>query len=484
VTAARLPCRVGRARLDVPRQVPRKAALRLSLTLICLLVFACQGSPTGSGEFVAPEVAQDAQPAQPPPRGQEPISIEEETAAGALVSRLLTLDDGPERDGVIRQLIALGPRYLEFFRTIHVEAVELDLLYIVSRIEREHGLDGVAAEAATETPEVLPEIIRRPPPDYEGDDQFSRAEAERLMATRLQDARRLLEHGRHREAERIAEAALVILPDTRLRADFEAVIHRARNVGQAELLIQGTLHIEPARVAYAATERDALFATPVMIRCFLKNVSGREITLRLNEGESRESRLQLFVRYDQLDYVGGPLRMEGNVPLPVTGQARVTLAPNQAYELPVPLVSLTSLDPDASLKPSLGRAEIEAALRVYGAYDSEGTPLVLRPVRFPRRELLIFPAMFGLAEAEARPLGTLSSHLSDGRPQALFLAAHLVGEGQRREAGDLLLARDFEDAPIALRRSRLRALSVIFGVGAGWDLARWREWWAENRLRH
>jgi hypothetical protein len=275
----------------------------------------------------------------------------------------------------------------------------------------------------------------------------------------------------------------VLRPESRWRGEFDAIIVRARSEGQSELLIAGTMSIDPPHVQYAEAKQGAPFASPLQVHCYLKNVSAQQITLRLNEGDQKRSLLQLLVRYEQTDYLGHAMSQQDNVSLPIDAGAAVTLRPGESYELIVPLTGLTSLDADAPLKNALGRAQIDASLRVYGALDGDGNPLILRPVRFSRRSVMIFPAEFDLAAAKDKPLTYIRDCIDKERAQDLFLAAHLVEPKALRSAGDTLTADDFSDGPLAVQRARLRALTTLFGVGPTWDIRQWREWWSENRLR-
>ena len=149
----------------------------------------------------------------------------------------------------------------------------------------------------------------------------------------------------------------------------------------------------------------------------------------------------------------------------------------------VPLESLATLDSDAPRKNALGVVQIDAALRVYGALDADGETLVLRPIKFPIRTVHVFPFGYDLSGATSRPITSVRNALDKGEAQALFMTAHLVGKSDRRAVGDLLVAEDFDDSTLAMQRSRLLALTVVFDTGKTWDIKRWRKWWDENRLR-
>jgi hypothetical protein len=120
---------------------------------------------------------------------------------------------------------------------------------------------------------------------------------------------------------------------------------------------------------------------------------------------------------------------------------------------------------------------------VYGASDAEGNPMILRPIRFSRQSILVFPAQFDLAGAAAKPLNFMRQCVEKELAQELYLAAQLVDAKALRNAGDILIADDFEDSPLNVQRARLRSASFLFGVGPTWDIRQWRKWWAENRLR-
>lgn len=472
-------------------------ALSLLLLSALLLMSCTAGSGQHAAEddgFFASEIAADSGQStkRPQPRAstsETPLTSAEEADAAMLLIQLERATEQPERDSTVKQLVALGPRYLGFLRTIEHEPIQMDVLYVISRIEREHGLTTVEKpEPVTPTPdrtngnggEAGPKPI-----DYGvTPDAYNREEVERFLADRLTQATAQLEAGRHDVALRIAEAAITLLPDSRHRPEFEALVVRAKGDSQSQLLIAGTLSLEPEYVRYAARKKDAEFAEPLQIRCFLKNVSNSAITLRLYEGAGKESIVQLAVRYEQLDYQDTVVSMLGTVRLPVSAGDAITLQPGDNYEITVPLAGLSSLDSDAPLKNALGRVEIEAALRVYGARNSEGQTLVLKPITFPKRSVLVFPAEYDLETARTKPLTALRKAIEGGRTQEVYMSAFLVDDRNMRAAGDLLVADDFAACAVSLQRARLKAMTVLFETGTTWDIKRWREWWSENRLRN
>lgn len=463
-----------------------------SLLLFLLLLAACASAPADvdntDGSFVSESAAPDANTNNEVRNTNSelsPLTAEELKAAALKVSSLETAADSTARNKLLDQLVALGPRYLRYFREVDREAIALDMMYVIRRIEREHptataekpvddgtgktdrgaGLEGPKIDYGTET------------------EDFNREEVERFLAARLEQARRHLEGGRFDAAKRIAEAAITLLPDTRVRGDFDALIAQANGQSQANLLIAGVITLEPGHLQYAAEERGAIFKTPLQIRCFLKNVSANPITLLLYDGDGRESILQLAVHYEQLDFQGNALSQRDNVRLPIDGGESITLKPNDSYELTVPLTGLTSIDADAPLKRALGRVEIDAALRVYGASDAEGRPIVLRPVRFPIRTINVYPFSFDLDGATARPISALRNAIDKGLAQDLYMVSHFVAKKDRRAAGDLLVDDAYDNSTLAMQRARLLAMSVIFETGKAWDIKRWRTWWQENRLK-
>lgn len=465
------------------------AVKRLCCFLLLLVATACSSGPVkpeDDGGFVSSDTAPDvstADNAAPVHGDRAPLTPKEQQEAALKVSRLEEELADDERNRLIDELIQLGPRYLEFFRAIDREAVALDLLYVIHRIEREHRVEK-ADPLGTGKTEGNGAVEPANPPDFSQErEEFDREEVERFLAARLQQARRMLDGGRYESATRVAEAAIILLPDTRLRSEFDALIVQARGESQSDLLIAGTLNLEPENLQYLNDQKAAPFRTPLQIRCFLKNVSTAAITLRLYEGKGRESVLQLDLTYEQLDFQGNAMSQRGTVRLPIDAGESITLQPNESYEINVPLESLSSLDSDAPRKFALGAVQIQAALRVYGALDAESKPLVLRPIRFPTRTVFVFPSGFDLEGALARPLNSLRDALDKGLAQELFMASHLIGRRDRRTAGDLLLGDDFDDSVLALQRARLISMSVIFQTGKAWDIKRWRQWWDENRLR-
>lgn len=471
--------------------------------LSVLLIAACAASTPGpnpdNGSFVASEVAPDASggTADNPEINENarPLSSDEEAQAALKISKLEAMQDASERDSLLEELVTLGPRYLKFYRSIERDAVAMDLMYVVRRIEREHQIDNSQPTGNpepdkvpdTEDPKNPNSVVGKDGPgipEYSGKlDDFDRSEVERFLGARLEQARRLLDGGRVDQAQRIAEAAIVLMPDSKLRAEFDALVLRAKGDAQSELLIAGTMTLEPSNIQYSKPEKAAPFVRPLNIRCFLKNVSSSPITLRLYEGEGKESVLQLTVTYEQHDYAGNVMSQTGTVRLPISAGDSIKLKPNDSYEISVPLESLSSLDSDAAQKYALGAVQIDAALRVYGALDAEGETLVLRPVRFPGRSIHIYPAEFKLGDAASKPVSTMRTAITDGLPQDLFMIAHLVDAREKRNAGDLLVGEDFDDSTLSIQRARLKAMNVVFGTGKSWDIKRWREWWSENRLR-
>lgn len=466
--------------------------------MICLLlVAACtSGAPdisnTSDDDFVASDAAGDARSdnaVKTQNAKDKPLDKNETQAAALLINDLEDAKTDDDRNAVIEKLVELGPRYLEFYRTIDREEVALDMMFVIRRIERENNIkpkDNTTTDDPLGTGKTEGSAQSTGPkePDYSHDkEDFNRTEVEQFLAVRLAQAQQMLDSGRHDAARQVAEAAITLLPDSRLRGDFDALISKAKGESQADLIVAGTLTLEPENLQYASDQKGALFARALQIRCFLKNVSKDPITLRLYEGEGKESILQLAVTYEQQDYGGNVMTQRGNVRLPITGGSTITLQPNESYEMTVPLESLASLDSDAPRKNALGVVEIDAALRVYGALDADGEPLILRPVKFPIRTVHVFPSSFDLSGATSRPITAVRNALDKGEAQALFMASHLVGQSDRRAVGDLLVADDFDDSTLAMQRSRLLALSVVFQTGKTWDIKRWRKWWDENRLR-
>jgi hypothetical protein len=451
-----------------------------------LLLVACAAPTPGDdaparNEFVASDTEKGASEREAKPSAIQPLSAQEQSDAALLISKLEQTADQAERDELIAQLIELGPRFLPFFRNVNRESVLLDMMYVIRRIEGENRPPESVTQDNPERESTGGESPKgadaAPSTDYNAE------EVEKYWASLLKQAQRQLEVGRYDAAVRTAEAAIVLRPESRWRSEFDAIIVRARSEGQSELLIAGTMSIDPPHVRYAEAKQGAPFATPLQVHCYLKNVSARQITLRLNEGIEKRSLLQLLVRYEQTDYLGHAMSQQDNVSLPIEAGAAVTLQPGESYELVVPLTGLTSLDADAPLKNALGKAQFDASLRVYGALDGDGNALILRPVRFSRRSVLIFPADFDLDAAKDKPLTYIRDCIDDERAQDLFLAAHLVEPKALRGAGDALTANDFSEGPLAVQRARLRAMTTLFGVGPTWDIRQWREWWNSNRLR-
>lgn len=462
----------------------------ISALILLLLLVACAtgGADLEGGQegFVAPEVADDAvqEPAKPP-APLTGLSSDEEGRAALLVSRLERAGDQAARDAILNRLIELGPRYLPFFRTIDHEPVMLDILYVMGRIERANEIEPVQATNTPRVEQPAESPVDRSLANTSG--AYDRDEVEKFMAAQLKLAQTWLDRGRAKDARDIAEAAIMLLPDTRWRAEFDAVILRAQGDADGELLVAGTLALEPGNLQYAAMEHGAAFLEPLNIRCFLKNVSSGPVTLMISEGRGSPGVLLLSVRYIQTDYQvsqGAPLTQTGNVTLPVDAAARVTLQPNETWEMAVPLTSLTSLDPDAPLKNAMGIAEIDATLRVSGALNAEGRPIFLRPVRFPMQSVPIFPARFDIKQATDKPLSTLRALIEAEMPQDIFLCAHLINGRSVRPAADILLAEDLAASPLNVQRARLSAMRVLFKTGSTWDAREWRTWWAENRHRH
>jgi hypothetical protein len=469
-------------------------------TLPLILLLAACGSQSGSRHstdngFVAADTADDViESAHRPERGnteRHGLKPEEEADAALLVHRLGNARGREERDTIMAELVALGPKYVPFLNSIDRDDVLLDLMFVVRRIEREHG-PAEQPQPQPAEPEAEPEP-RDLPTAREVDaglyddsvlDKYDREAVEQFMADRLQRARQMVESGRYDAARQVCEAAITLLPDTRHRAEFESVLLRARGERQSALLIAGTMNLEMEHVRYESAVPDADFEAIVWIHCYLKNVSSRAITLRLNEGEGRESLLLLAITYDQLDVHGvSTYSVHGNLRIPVLTEGSVTLQPGDTYKLSLPLETLSSLDRDAPLKPTLGRADIEATLRFYGAKDSNDQPLILQPVRFTSQRLLVFPSTFDLEEGTRRPLTEMRRYLEERRPQQLFMCAHLVDRRYLRNAGDLLLA-DIEESAVFMQQARLQTMHALFGVGSNWDMTRWHTWWQQNRLRY
>lgn len=483
------------------------ASVRFAGILLLLLAAACTSTtPAGDvrdGGFTAKSRAPEY---EAPPAGNEAptadsaLTADERASAALLLFQLSEAKTDGERTEAIEKLIKLGPRFLDYLRSIDDPAINLDLAYVVGRIEESQNSE-VAGEPRAARPQNPHEPPKRaePPrrrgaggsealedtPRYSDDPgSFDREQVEKMFATRLVDARQALGRGDHEGAIRIAQAALTLMPDTRLRPDFEDLILQARAQGQAATLIAGTLSLDPGVVQYARPQRGSEFASPLKIRCFLKNVSLKTLVIVLTDGPGRDSVVELNVRYEQLDYQGNVLATEGRVLLPVAQEGEITLAPNDTYEIDVELAGLTSLDADASVKYALGAVSIKAALRVFAAREAEGQPLALRPITFPARTAKVFPAEFDLAGARQRPLQAIAEAISKNLPQDLFLASQLIDKKQIRATGDLLLGEDLESCALGLQKARIRAMASLTGVGAAFDVKRWRAWWAENKFRY
>ncbi|MCF6229113.1 MAG: hypothetical protein L3J82_10750, partial [Planctomycetes bacterium] len=413
-----------------------------------------------------------------------PLMSNEQASAALIVSNLESESEA-DKNTAIGQLVALGPRYLKYFKSINREEIRLDLMYIIHRIESVHGLgsDRAAAEGPVLNKTGNGGEANPYDPAYVEENDYDRGAVEQFLASRLTQAQTMLGGGRPDMAMKIAKAALTLLPDTNLRPDFEALILQAKNDSQADLLIAGSLNLEPQHLQYESMEQSANFRENLQIRCFLKNVSASDITLQLYEGDNKESVLILTVQYEQHDYAGNVLAQIGNVRLPVREGNSITLKPNQSYELAIPLESLASLDNDSSRKNALGVVKIQAALRVYGARDSENKPLILRPVTFPSRTVYVFPHTFDLEGNRARAIAKLGDYINKGDAQGLFMCSYLLENDDYRAAGDLLVSSSYEDSPVSVRRSCLRCLHKLFKVGKNWDIEKWRKWWTENRRR-
>ena len=492
-----MPLQAGPVRLCAPCNPLGTPDLRfLPYTICLLLIAACSTGPVElsneSGDpVVSSEAAADVHPGDTN-RGEEPknkpLDATEQQDAALLINQLEEATNDDDRNVVIEKLVDLGPRYLGFYRDIDREEVALDMMFVIRRIERANNIkpDAVADDdpLGTGRTEGAGAMDGPKAPDYSHQpEDFDRAEVENFLAVRLSQAQGMLDSGRHQAARVIAEAAITLLPDSRLRAEFDIVISHAKGESQSDLLVAGTLTLEPEQLQYETNKKASVFKSPLLIRCFLKNVSKDEITLRLFEGEGKESILQLAVTYEQQDYSGNVMTQKGNVRLPIDAGARITLQPNESYEMTVPLESLASLDSDAPRKNALGAVEIDAALRVYGALDANGDTLNLRPIKFPIRTVHIYPSDFDLAGVKARPITGVRNALDKGDAQGLFMSAHLVGKSDRRSVGDLLVAEDFDNSTLAMQRSRLLALTVVFQTGKTWDIKRWRNWWDQNRLK-
>ena len=473
--------------------------MRLLLILMLLaaaLVASCTGVPaTAPGDFVAGDVAPDARldGEDPEARGTAsdlvPLNSVETRKVALMVDALDRAETPEKRSKITGRLIQLGPRYLKFLRSIDRDEIALDLFHIVTRIEAAHPeyVAGTAAEAPRGPRRAggEPSVNLPNAPSYLDDPgEFDRAEVEVFLAHRLAQARRILASGDTGRAEKIARAALTLLPNTRRRSEFESLIREAKGLGQAASLIAGTLSLSPASLQYAARRKGAKFTGELQIRCYLKNVSRSEITLKLFEGEGRESLLELHLRYEQLDYQGNVLSQNGRELLHVDAGKSVVLQPNETYEIAVPLTGLTTLDQDAPLKYAMGLLTIKASLRVYGALDAEGKPIILRPIAFSSESVKVFPFGFKLKTSESRPINALATAINRNAPQDLYMAAYLVKKKHIRAAGDLLLGTDLETSGLAMQRARLKAITLITGTGATYDASEWHSWWQENRLRY
>ncbi|MBK9975537.1 MAG: hypothetical protein IPP14_12270 [Planctomycetes bacterium] len=465
--------------------------------LITLVLVACASGTQPGGhtrgnveDFSAQETASDAVAStRPVDNPQRPLSQEEAATAALKVNALVTATDSTQRDAALQALVALGPRYLKFLRSVQDDDIALDMLWVLRRIEREADL---AANGGNAPLPAVPGKIernaaedRKPPPEY-GDlpTDFDREQVERFLGARLAQARRMLDAGEIGGAVNIANAALMLLPDTRYKPEFDALMIKARNESQAELLIAGTLQLSPDQLQYATRLKASKFSQLLTVKCYLKNVSAAEIRLKLFDGQGRESLLQLGVKYEQLDYSGTSMTQSSTVSVPIASGDEVLLMPNETHGIEVPLDALTTLDADAPRRWALGRVTIDAALRVFSATDRAGKAIVLRPIRFPEQSILLFPATFDVAGAAQNPINVTRKLLKDNLSQDAFMAAQLVKSTQLRPMADMLLGDDFETEPLANQRARLRAMTLLFSAGATWDIGKWRRWWQQNRSRY
>lgn len=477
-----------------------RAVKRLAcLCLIALVLAACatgtspDGNSRGKGaaeDFSAQDTASDAvESTRLLDNPQRPLTQQESADAALKVNALATATDDAARDAALQALVALGPRYLKFLRSVQDDAIALDMMWVVRRIERDAEL---AANGGNPPLPAVPGKIersaaedRKAPPEY-GDlpADFDREQVERFLGARLKQARRMLDAGEIGGAVNIATAALMLLPDTRYKPEFDALMLKAKNESQAELLIAGTLQLAPDQLQYATRLKGSKFSEVLTVKCYLKNVSAAEIRLKLFDGQGRESLLQLGVKYEQLDYSGTAMTQSSTVSVPIASGEEVLLMPNETHAIEVPLDALTTLDADAPRRWALGRVTIDAALRVFSATDRDGRAMVLRPIRFPERSILLFPATFDVAGAVANPINVVRKLLKDNLSQDAFMAAQLVKPSQLRPMADMLLGDDYETEPLANQRARLRAMTLLFSNGAAWDIGKWRRWWQQNRARY
>jgi len=481
-----------------------------AICVLLLVVASCAGpdasTDSGDGSFAAADYADGATPADVPPNTfverakHNPLTSDERRGATLKINGLVDAT-GESRNMLLRELIELGPRFLPFFRSVQNESVVLDMVYVIRRIEEMHGIEpeldlgpdvsvddpGEGSSSSAEpSPENgndnLPET-----PDYNPtleDLNYDRDEIEKFLGTRLAQARQMLAAGSFEAAESVAEAAIVLVPESKLRPDFEEIITRARNGIQAEMLVAGTIRFSPDNLQYSTREKGSLFKENLKINLFLKNVSGSDLTLKMSSGNDQRSVVELALDYRQTDYAGNDMTLSGSKLLPVDAEGIVTLKPDESYTVEVELDGLSSLDATAPQKYVLGRLTLNATLRLHGAAGPDGKPVTLRPVRFTKKVANVFPAGFELEKAQKSPGTMISKAITDGSAQNLFLASQLVGKDDIRRASDVLAAEDLAESGVRMRSVRIKALSGIHGRGSNWGPERWVKWWRENRFNY
>lgn len=470
-------------------------AIKMLALMLPIWVVACSSSSvdqsdetpnSDDGSFVSSEVAEGAKPRDVPVESNTRALTDDETKQVLALINELPNAESDRRSDILNDLVARGPRYLEVYRGIEEGPLALDMLRVVQRIEAAHPESVVKSDDPTTPPDTVKNAGEEPPvvsPRYpwpEG--EYDRAQVEAFMADRLNSAKRMLKNGNHRGAREIARSALILLPDTRYRSEFEDVIVSADNEGQADLVISGRLRLSPTHLRFVTRNRKSPFRTPLKISCFLKNVSSDDITLVLGEGDNR-ALVALDVTLEQSDYSGSSLKIEQKVNLPVGGQDSVTIAANESYSFSVELPHLDALDPNAAQKYTLSKIQVAASLRVVDSRDADNRPMILRPIRFPSESVLLFPSTYDLPEALKAPVKRLRKALDQRSPQDVYMSAMLVPTKSLRSASEALLDAQYDDKGLGLLNARTKSLHVMHGIGANWSLKQWRDWWKENRFR-
>jgi hypothetical protein len=269
-----------------------------------------------------------------------------------------------------------------------------------------------------------------------------------------------IRRGRYEKAMELAKALLVLAPgigeDTGV---LRAMKNRARDGLQAASVVRGEV---------VAPDGFHEVGDRLVFRVVLTNVS--QSPLEIDMGEEGEGAANLRIRFTEEGSLGGLRVAEWNAR--VSGlRGRRVIEPGGAWETEAVLDTGDRSPVNPTARTYAIRGQVRPARMRLGK-----RPLA-RPVWFEETVVRVYPR--GLAPMRRAPLETLKEGVEEEFGPKVVLAASLVPEDRRREAGEYLVAeqdREFDRAAMPrVLRTALRVLSGRPDIPV--ESAAWGRWW-------